>query len=293
MLSLSRRGLLAGALSVPLLPVCEPRYLGYRAADRARPYAPFFTGTTLPPQPQVTAALAAGPVPTSSVPRLDAWTRDLRPAGRSAAETGWGTSPDGYVWAACRTRMPGVTAAMWDWWFGWHSVESARYKLWHPQAHGFCALAEDRTTARGLSDRQRYVGNVSYVDEWIGDQLQQLAIAFHDPVAAGFEVPAGHTVVLGRVGSSIAPLDLGWLAHQVRPVSGGVEMRSRFYLNVPGVRSVDAGQAFCAVARGVGDTVTQPLPFPVTFARKLLRHCGEEMNHLASFLPRLHARFSA
>ncbi|MFF3411646.1 DAPG hydrolase family protein [Streptomyces sp. NPDC002742] len=26
----------------------------------------------------------------------------------------------------------GVTAQMWEWWFGWHNTESARYELWFP-----------------------------------------------------------------------------------------------------------------------------------------------------------------
>ena len=31
--------------------------------------------------------------------------------------------------------MPRVHPEMWDWWFAWHSVESDRYRLWHPEAH--------------------------------------------------------------------------------------------------------------------------------------------------------------
>ena len=73
---------------------------------------------------------------------------------------------------------------MWDWWFGWHGRDSSRYKLWHPDAHRFSAMAEDRSADRSLDDRQRYVGNVSFVDEYVGGTLHQLAIRFVDPVVA-------------------------------------------------------------------------------------------------------------
>ena len=271
---------------------CEPRYLGYREADQARPYASFFTGHTAAPQAQVASARAAAPLAADGIPPFSAITRDLGPTGYSRVETGYGQTRDGVVWVAVLTRMPRVTAAMWDWWFGWHSIESARYKLWHPDAHAFCALEEDRTTTPGLTDRERYVDNVSYVDEYVGDRMENLAIAFQDPMRHGFAVPSGHTVVFGRVGTSVAPVDLGWLAHQVRPVAGGAEMRSRFYLNVPGLHDFNAGQAVCAFSRGALDTLTQPLPLPLSFGRDLLLHCGQEMNHLARFLPELYARFA-
>ena len=36
---------------------------------------------------------------------------------------------------AVRTDMLGVGALMWDWWIGWHATDTARDKLWHPDAH--------------------------------------------------------------------------------------------------------------------------------------------------------------
>jgi hypothetical protein len=109
--------------------------------------------------------------------------------------------------------MPGVRPHMWDWWFGWHSSQSARYKLWHPSAHAFASLKEDRTATPGLSDRERYQGNTSYVDEYIGPHLDQLAINFLDPVAEGFPQEAlTGTLIYGHVGSSTFPINLGFSA---------------------------------------------------------------------------------
>lgn len=269
---------------------CTVRYQGYRAEDYAKPYAKYFKTHTDPPQQGVADAFAGPALPAGSIPPFEQIAADLKPSGYSPIEFGYGQRSDGVLFIAALTSMPRNTAAMWDWWFGWHSNESAKYKLWHPDAHEYASLKVDKTSAP-IPDRARYVGNISYVDEYIGPKLQQLGIAFRDPRSIGLTVPDGHTIIVGRVGSSIAPVDLGWLAHQVRPVSGGVEMRSRFYLNIRGLHVPDLGQAACAIGRGPavdpGD-----LFLGVDVARNLLMHCGQEMNHLSRFLPELYREFS-
>ncbi|MGW0183457.1 DAPG hydrolase family protein [Nocardia sp. NPDC003345] len=271
-------------------PVVNTRYRGYSEQDRVRPYASFMAERTADPQPAVTEAHAGPPVPPERIPPFESLTGELAPGGYAPIETGYGRMASGAVWVAVRTEMPGVTAAMWDWWFGWHLTESARYKLWHPDAHMFAEVAADRNDRAG-TDRERYIGTVSYVDEYVGPKLQQLAIAFHDPVGYGFTVPDGHTVILGRVGSSVAPVDLGWLAHQVRPIPGGCEMRSRFYLGLYGLHGIDAPHTARAVQRGAAVDPGDLLP-GLDLARDLLLHCGQEMNHLAGFLPELYQRFA-
>ncbi|GGF17047.1 DAPG hydrolase family protein [Williamsia phyllosphaerae] len=267
------------------------RYVGYRDADRALPFAKYMAAHTDPAPAPVRRAFDSPPLAPLSIPDFANITRDLRPAGYSTIETGYGRRPDGVLFVAVRTEMPRVTAAMWDWWFGWHSVCSARYKLWHPDAHEYASVRDDRTTA-AIPDRQKYVGNTSYVDELVGPKLQQLGIDFRDPRRQGFTIPSDQTIVFGRVGSSIAPIDLGWLAHQVRPVPGGAEMRSRFYLNMRGLHRPDLRQAARAMRRGASVDPTD-LFLGLDVARDLLMHCGQEMNHLAGFLPELHREFAA
>ncbi|MGV9414051.1 DAPG hydrolase family protein [Nocardia sp. NPDC003693] len=267
----------------------DRRYPGYDAEDRAKPFAHFMSERTAPAQSAVTAAYESGPVAAELIPDLAALPADLAPGGYSAVETGYGHTGAGAVWVAVRTEMPRVTAAMWDWWFGWHSTDSARYKLWHPDAHMYSEIATD-TRGRTLPDRARYVGNISYVDEYIGSELQQLAIAFHDPAARGFTVPEDHTVICARVGSSVLPVDLGWLAHQVRPVPGGSEMRSRFYLKEYGIHAPAPEHTVRAIQRGAAADPADLFP-DLTMASDLLLHCGQEMNHLAGFLPELYERF--
>lgn len=55
--------------------------------------------------------------------------------GYQQTENGYGILGDGSMQVSVRTDMPGVTPAMWAWWFGWHGSDTRRYKLWHPRAH--------------------------------------------------------------------------------------------------------------------------------------------------------------
>ncbi|TCJ97002.1 DAPG hydrolase family protein [Nocardia alba] len=277
---------------LPVSAAADPnvRYHGYSPEDRAQPYAKYMATHTDPAPASVATAYSRSPTPSEQIPEFSALASDLAPRGVAAVETGYGHTTSGVVWVAVHTEMPGVTAAMWDWWFAWHTVESARYKLWHPDAHLYCGIARDRSAER-ICDREKYIGNIAYVDEYIGPKLQQLAIAFTDPRVHGFDVPDRHTIILGRVGSIVAPVDLGWLAHQVRPTPAGCEMRSRFYLNLHGLHRPDLARAAQAIERGPA-VDPRDLVLDVDLARELLLHCGQEMNHLAGFLPQLYHEFS-
>lgn len=166
---------------------------------------------------------------------------------------------------------------MWAWWFGWHGSDSRRYKLWHPRAHVSAQWRDE------LGDGP-YIGRTSVVREYLGSSFTKAAIQFVDPAALGLRVPAGEVAVCARLGSGDLPVDVGWLIHHVRPTPEGAEMRSRFWM----------GGSLIAVRHGnlLANSVVRPvavrlLPDP----RDLLVHCAQEMNHLAGFLPELHARF--
>ncbi|MBO9532510.1 MAG: hypothetical protein J7513_06010 [Solirubrobacteraceae bacterium] len=279
-----------GASAASAATTCEARYLHYRAVDEAKPYAKYMKPHVDPPQPHVAAAASSPPLPTEQVPARGTLGADLMRAGYSPVETGYGRNAAGEVWVACLTDMPGVQPEIWDWWFGWHSKESARYKLWHPDAHAYAALRNATADTPGLTDRQRYRGNVSYVDEYIGASLDQLAINFTDPAKFGIdERRIDGTVIAGYVGSAYLPVNIGLVVHAVRRTPTGSEMRSRFYLNVPGLRAPDLQAVSCAISRGL--VPPSAVVFPTRYGAQLLRHCGEEMNHLAGFLPELYGEF--
>lgn len=281
----------------------EPRYLGYSESDETKPYAKYFRNDTLPIQDHVREALIGGMAPTEYAYGIQDAARIMSRPGHHKMETGWTRVPGGWV-IHVRTDMPNVTAEMWDWWFGWHSCESARYKLWYPDAHQFTAVGENRSVDRTLTDRQRYIDNVSYADEYVGGTMQRLAIRFFDPTRLGFDEPApGNTVICARVGLSQYPVAMGWLIHQIRPTDHGCEMRSRFFLNdsemldlpahsVPGTgASLLTGKASHKIGDAVLPHVISKVMGP-NIGYDMAFHCAAEMNHLASFLPALHEEFN-
>jgi DAPG hydrolase PhiG domain len=266
----------------------EKRYLGYHEADTAKPYAKYFREDVLPMQSHVPEVLLTGMAPTEYGYDIEDAPRMLSKPGYHKMETGWTTLDSGVVVVNCLTDMPGVTGEMWDWWFAWHSCESARYKLWHPEAHQYTAVGELRLADHTLTDRQRYIDNVSYVDEYVGGILRPLAIRFLDPSKLGFEDSSpGSTVIAARVGLSVAPIAFGWIVHQVRATDSGAEMRSRFFLNHP--------QHLDLPATSIVTPPTGRSPVEEVDAKSLgvglLSHCAIEMNHLASFLPALYEEF--
>lgn len=256
---------------------------------RGRSYERFFRWEMDPiPAPVEDALRERGSSPSLVLPRAE--VDQLLEPGYLPLENGYARMDDGQVHVSVLTGFPGATGEMIDWWFAWHGDETERYKLWHPQAHLFTQWRHERGAS--VSDRQKYIGNTSYVDEYVGPELLRLSIRFVEPSEFGFTTEsfakAGvSTAVCARVGFSDFPVETGWLVHLMRETATGCEMRSRFWL---------------------GDVHLTPLPhgnpldqlLSTRFVRQrlasarvgadLLVHCAEEMNHLASFLPELYAQ---
>lgn len=256
-------------------------YLGYRGSDGDTPWGRFFDADMAPLASHVTEALAHGPQPEPLL--TDRNELDGFVAGDDATENGYAVCRDGSIRVAVSTPMPGVTPAMWNWWFGWHGSDDRRYKLWHPRAHLSAAWADG-------DDREGYLGRTSIVREYLGSTRAHASIRFVTPAEVGIHTLAPDDVAIcARLGDATRPVDVGWLVHHVRPTSDGAEMRSRFWLGGEHI-SVRAGTP----ARGVLDRAGRPvvarlLGASAQSAVELLVHCAQEMSHLARFLPELHA----
>jgi DAPG hydrolase PhiG domain len=206
-------------------------------------------------------------------------------SGANAWEDAVRRDPHGRVLVTCQTDMPGVTPAMMDWWFGWHLTHSERYRLWHPLDHVGCTVQEDRSAC--ASDRLRYTGNVSHVDEYIGGRLMKLSIAFRDPaeIGLGTQDASVSTTIYATTLDRVLGGQGGHLVHHVRRQGDGSQMRSAFWLGDilhphPWVQTLVGSVLNTRAARQV--LVSDHM------AVNLLRHCAEEMNHLAGILPALY-----
>ena len=261
-------------------------HLGFDQRERQRsPYRDFFRDEIAPLTSLARAALLSGAVAHVLLPPFER-AHELQDAGYQPLEMAYSISPDGAARINVLTHMPGVTPAMWDWWFAWHGSEAQRYKLWHPRAHVHVAWQD------GRSDLGHYIGRTSNVVEYVGSTLLSLSIRFVSPASLGFDeqrlASNGEVAICARGSLTGTPMETGWLVHHLRPLADGCEMRSRFWIAGDNVRprgmSGAAGAAIGGIARRLS-------PVNATQARELFVHCAQEMHHLAQILPQLHANF--
>ena len=268
------------------MPQPESVHLGYTADELASsPYAHFYQPDMAPLPAHVREAIALGLQTVELLPPV-ASAPLLQSPGYWPVENGVTISPDGAFRIFVRTDMPGVTPAMWDWWFAWHGSHAQRYKLWHPRAHLHVAWAD------GRSDLHYYVGRTSQVVEYVGNQRLNLAIRFVSPASLGLDEARlrreGEVAICARGSMAGTPMETGWLIHHVRPVPGGSEMRSRFWLAGSNIRPRGMSGAAGAL---LGRVAAKFAPLTGNMAMELLVHCAQEMNHLAAILPELYASF--
>ncbi len=198
---------------------------------------------------------------------------------------------DGLLVVCCHTDMPNVLPNMWTWWFGWHMPSSARYRLWHPKDHVRSQINFDQAAAD--RHRSKYIGQASMVDEYIGGKMQKLTIAFQPPADFGLdqdEVDRQGVAICARTELRTPPMAAGRLIHLVRRTNAGSEMLSRFWLGNVNVEVPFVGTILDPIlnTRSMRHVLATD-----QMGLALLRHCSEEMNHLARILPDLFGRFGA
>ena len=261
------------------------KHLGYNERElNDSPYAAFYRPDIGPFQEHVAEALLIGGQAPELLPPATEAAQMLEP-GYGPVETGYTRATDRSIRVFCLTRMPRVSPQMWDWWFGWHGCEAQRYKLWHPKAHVAARWSD------GLVD-ERYVGRTSLITEYIGSKLANAGIRFVAPSAIGLDeqrlAAQGEVAICARVCIPGTPVEGGWLLHQLRPVEGGSEMRSRMWLGGENATMGDnPGGMSRTVMRLLRPLTQLLLPDPA----ELLTHNAQEMAHLAGFLPELYAAF--
>lgn len=232
---------------------------------------------------EIASAISKSPFDSSLFLQIENAAELAKPSYMEV-ENGYALHADGSYTVSVLTDMPGVTPAMWHWWFGWHGDSSEKYKLWHPHAH-ISAAWED-----GKIGEIAYIGRNSHIQEYIGATKESASIQFKNPTLLGlpeFDPGTSNAVyIVARIGLRPIPIDFGWLIHQVRQTENGSEMRSRFWL---GGRHI-AGRN--RLSKLMVPLVRRVRKIPESQVVDLATHCGEEMAHLATILPDLYAEFS-
>ena len=265
------------------------KYLGVRPGDLdSKLYAKYWDSEMGGMQSHVHAALMHG-IEASALGLSIYDVNQLLEPGYLPLENGYTRLDDGQVFAAVLTKMPGVNGRMIDWWFGWHYLESQRYKLWHPRCHVANRAEKMISDDPGLSDREKYLNNPNFVTEYVGSKQQEIIITFNDPSVyfdtSRFSEANVSTVLCGTVGFQKLPLNFGVLIHMIRETEEGCEMRSRFWLGKAVLRGAAANGVLNRIA---GSRLIAKLALPDSMGRDMVVHCAMEMNHLAGFLPDLY-----
>ena len=100
-------------------------------------YAKYFD-RPMAPIPQEKLDIWKGPAAPAASALPFAERARFQDADVPGLDNGFTVAADGTGFVANTTFMPGVTAEMFNWWFGWHSVTSdLRYKIWNHDDHWY------------------------------------------------------------------------------------------------------------------------------------------------------------
>ena len=251
--------------------------------DKTKSYYKYYAADMAAPAPEAYQRAAKPISPAKALPFKD--RNQLFDLGYFEAETGYCVMPDGTGYIANLTKMPGVTAEMFDWWFAWHGLDNLRYTIWDPEDHYRAeSMQKERAHNPKLSLREKYWDTTHAILEDVGMGPERIYIHFKHPSNIGFEfskigTPACSTLVCG-IGnghghppfSSAATV----MCHFLRDTEDGVELRTRFWV---GWNFVDGKDT-----KSIPDKVRLP-EAPLLL---LLQHNIKEFTNLAALLPRIY-----
>jgi phloretin hydrolase len=258
--------------------------------EKAKPYSKYFYKKPTPPVPGALDKMEKPMDPAKALPigRIN----DMLNPGYHEVEAGWCALPQGGLYVANLLKMPGVTVAMVDWWFGWHGLEDLRYKIWFPPGH-FGISMSDRHRAIVLDPKtppkKKFQGITHYVlEDTGGPSVEKIAISFMTPEDVGFDMgrfksPNVGTLVAANGSAKMLNPPPGipdqkspaFMMHFVREIPEGVEFRTRFWM---GYHILDKKPHYC---------LPRTARLPEIVAKGLAMHNVMEYTNLASFLPQI------
>lgn len=254
--------------------------------ESKRPYAKYYTEDMAQPNQDQIAKLLQGPMdPQLAISPEDAYK--LLEPGYVEGETGYCVLENGAGYLAVNNQFPGATLEMVKWWFAWHPLEQARYRIWNPYCHQSVAIS-DENREKILDDNipleEKIKDVIHFVMEDIGGGMEDVVIHFMAPEALGFsksELDKNNAFIIGGYGLSENRTNPtgkvpAIMLHYFRETENGLESRTRFWM---GYR-YNKGIPMCVLPHGV--RVPEIVPMGLAL------HNVEEYSHLASFLPKLY-----
>ncbi|AQS41144.1 MAG: 2,4-diacetylphloroglucinol specific hydrolase PhlG [Candidatus Tokpelaia hoelldobleri] len=299
----SSSGKVGAALERELVPVTycpvsmQKQFQSNEKAVQGKPYADFFNSDIKVPAAWANG-LQHGPLPLDKTltPGIADINKLLDASYTNAIpDSGYALLDGPCAYVQSRIEMPGVTAAMFRWWFTWHPMEKERYMLWFPQAHVDIGIQDaKRLSDTSLTYEQRLYNNPNPITEFIGASAMKMVIHFTDPVELGFDANAykraGFTAnASGIIKPATDPnTPFIFMVHLARDTDRGLELFSRYWIGAhPQMRRFPGGADTAALVSKMGlskDSVEQT-------AYDMAVHDMTEFNHLARLLPAIYAKF--
>lgn len=248
-------------------------------AERKLPYAKYFD-RPMAPIPEEKLAIWRGPAADPALATPIERRNDFLD-GAVALEVGFTVAPNGTGFVANSTFMPGVTAEMFDWWFGWHSVgPDLRYKIWDKEDHYYArAMNPDYVLDLAVPNREKTWGVTHDILEDIGLGPDPLKLTFHKPSDLGYDMakigtPTCTTMVCATGVSQVAAV----MTHKAVEEPGGIWLKSHFWM---GYGMDEQGRLVKLLPEGAA--------VPEMAPRALFGHNIKEFTNLAAILPELYA----
>lgn len=200
--------------------------------------------------------------------------------GHLDAEIGYGVFEEGTGYVANNTFMPGVTTEMLEWWFAWHSLEDARYKIWNPEGH-YHARTQDvkKAMSHNMPMRERTWGTSRDVKADMGNGPEDLVVEFKMPSEMGYdESQIGTDVCSTLMCANIHGPEAGVgmpmvMTLMAREVEGGLEVRTRIWMGY----QLLWGMTMKQIVKGES--------VPMESVKGLFYQNVKKYNHLATILP--------
>jgi len=253
--------------------------------EKAKSYFKYYELDMTPSPKEKVDQVLRGPIAPSKALKIHD-RNDLFKPGYLDSELGYCTMEDGTGFLANITQMPGVTTEMFDWWFAWHGLDNFRYTIWNPGDHHKAeTMQSEHTLDKDLSYKERYWNTTHYVLEDIGFGPEGIYINFKYPGDLGYDTSkigteACSTIVCANGFGDKQPPNgsaPAVMTHFVREVTGGIELRSRFWMGW----TIRNGKPVKILPDGIR--------MPDFGPKLLLLHNIKEFNHLAHILPQVFA----
>lgn len=250
--------------------------------ERALSYSKYYDKPIAPIPAEKLAILEGGPMNPEDALPIERRNELFNP-GYLSGEIGYCIMPNGTGYVANCTKMPGVTADMFEWWFAWHGLNDMRYRIWDPEDHFYARQQmPEKVLDPNVPMREKTWGTVHDVLEDVGPGPERLILEFRYPHELGYEEEKVGTEACPTMmcanghgptpGEGVAAI----MTHMVRNIEDGIELRSRFWI---GYGLVDG-----KLVKLLPDGVKVPLVVP----QGLFAHNLKEFGNLASFLPSLY-----